>query len=119
MIEVIEVWMLSALIGLVVSLWGIYQARLDLKFLNGGATAEQKLIGRQRVLAQCFRATITGGWLAAGWVVFDSGTIVRLTPAVLFLISGNILTTLIALSDAIVGQVVRRSSSTHIEGGPK
>lgn len=106
MLGPIELWTISAAIGLATGIYGIREAILDLRAL-GEVKNGTRLIARQRLAAQVFRTIITGSWTTLGLVYLINGLHPTLNVTVLSLIMGNLLTTAIALSDAIVGRVVR------------
>lgn len=106
MVEI--VWTLSAAVGATAAIYGAVQAWIDLRYLRAEEHDGLRLIGRQRLLAQMFRSIITGGWLLVGLGLISDGIDnIAVTPVIVALIVGNVLTTLIALSDTIVGQIVR------------
>ena len=102
----IEVWTLSALIGVLASLYGVYEARKDLRAL-GDIQNGARLVARQRLAAQVIRATITGTWTALGIVYLANDLHPTLNITVFALVMGNLLTTVIAVSDVVVGKLIR------------
>jgi len=92
------IWILSASVGLAISVLGASDALRDLRALPSVANG-RRLVGRQRLTAQILRAVIFTGWLIAA-------THSDLAPIVL--VAGNVALAIVGASDFAVGVVLRR-----------
>lgn len=107
---VIELWVGSAIVGLLASAWGITEALGDLGALGGDRNG-RRLVGRSRLTAHIGRAIVFGVWLALGAERLASDVDVPLTAAVAGLLLTNAILTGIALLDIVVGARLRRSNN--------
>jgi hypothetical protein len=116
-VNAVEIWTLSALIGAGAAIYGALEAFLDLRAL-GKIRNGRRLVARQRLFAQAVRTSILVIWLLLGLSLYLGEARVQFTTATAVLVYGNIATTVIALSDAIVGRLLRRgalNSSANVQ----
>lgn len=103
---ILFVWTLSAAVLAFTGAYGVREAVLDLQALLVGNGV--RLLAQQRLFAQAIRMLVGLGWVLLGVIVWlgDAGE-VQLTPFTTILILGNFGFTAVAVSDVVVGRIIR------------
>lgn len=100
------VWTVASLIGLGITAYGALEAVRDLAALRREhITNGRRLVALQRLVAQSSRLTIFIIWTVTVFLLVSD--FIQGSGVVIGLITSNILTTIIAASDAAVGRRLR------------
>lgn len=102
------VWTIASLIGLAITSYGVLEAIRDMQALRREHIANgRRMVALQRLVAQSSRMTIFIIWTITVFLLVSG--FIEGAGVVIGLITSNILTTIIAASDAAVGRRLRHT----------
>lgn len=100
-------WFLISLIGLLLSLYSIFDTISDMRSLDR-PTNGRWILGLAILITEILRGTMQGAWSLVGlWLITEPGNTINPSPIVLILIGGNVIIMLNTIVVLIARQLVR------------